>query len=112
MLPLLEDSVLARRAADRQPSLYELLLLSAVCGTGVDTIPLPGETSEAELAGIFLDVAALSIALGGKPLTARLMPVPGASAGDPTQYAFDYFANSRVLSAAGGGATGILSRGA
>src|SRR5207253_7847787 len=71
MLPLLEDSILARRAADCPPSLHELLLYSAVCGTGLDTIPLPGDVSEAELTGVYLDVAALSIALNAKPLTAR-----------------------------------------
>jgi uncharacterized protein len=111
MLPLLEDSVLARRAAEYPSSLHELLLYSAVCGTGLDTIPLPGDISESELAGIYLDVAALSVALDGKQLTVRVMPVPGAAAGDPTSFAFDYFANSRVLARAGAGAAGILRRG-
>jgi uncharacterized protein (UPF0210 family) len=111
MLPVLEDSVLARRAAERPSSLHELLLYSAVCGTGLDTVPLPEDVSEAELTGIYLDVAALSVALNGKPLTARLLPVPGAHAGDPTAYTFDYFANSRVLPAAGAGAAGIVARG-
>jgi uncharacterized protein (UPF0210 family) len=112
MLPLLEDSVLARRAAsDCPPTVHELLLYSAVCGTGLDTIPLPGDISEAELAGIYLDVAALSIALSGKPLTVRVLPVPGAVAGDMTSFSFDYFANSRVLAAAGAGAVGVLERG-
>ena len=111
MLPLLEDSVLARRAAECPPSLHELLLYSAVCGTGLDTIPVPGDIAEAELAGIYLDVAALSVALDGKPLTVRLMPVPGGAAGDPTRFSFDYFANSRVLPAAGAGAAGVLGRG-
>jgi uncharacterized protein len=111
MLPVLEDSVLARRAAECPPSLHELLLYSAVCGTGLDTVPVPGNISEAELAGIYLDVAALSVALNNKPLTVRLMPVPGASAGDPTRFTFDYFANSRVFPMAGAGATGVLERG-
>jgi uncharacterized protein len=111
MLPVLEDSVLARRAAERPPSLHELLLYSAVCGTGLDTIPLPDDVSEAELAGAYLDVAALSIALNQKPLTARLLPVPGARAGDMTAYTFDYFSNSRVPPSAGAGAVGILARG-
>ena len=111
MLPLLEDSILARRAAECPPSVHELLLFSAVCGTGLDTIPLPEDVSEAELAGIFLDVAALSIALDRKPLTARLLPVPGARAGDPTAYTFEYFANSRALPSAGAGAAGVLERG-
>jgi uncharacterized protein (UPF0210 family) len=111
MLPLLEDSMLARRAAERPSSLHELLIFSAVCGTGLDTIPLPGDISESELAGIYLDVAALSVALDGKPLTVRVMPVPGAAAGDLTSFSFDYFANSRVLPQAGAGAGGILKRG-
>jgi uncharacterized protein (UPF0210 family) len=111
MLPVLEDSVLARRMAERPMSLHELLVYSAVCGTGLDTVPLPGDVSEAELAGVYLDVAALSVALDGKPLTARLLPVPGASAGEATTYTFDYFANSRVPPAVGWGAAGVLARG-
>jgi uncharacterized protein (UPF0210 family) len=111
MLPVLEDSVLARRAGERPPSLHELLLYSAVCGTGLDTVPVPEDISEAELAGAYLDVAALSLALDGKPLTARLLPVPGAMAGDLTNFTFDYFCNMPVLPAAYAGATGILARG-
>src|SRR5579859_2163811 len=104
MLPVLEDSVLARRAAEHPSSLHELLLYSAVCGTGLDTVPVPGDISAAELAGAYLDVAALSVALNGKPLTARLLPVPGAVAGDTTTFTFDYFHNTRVLPAANAGA--------
>jgi uncharacterized protein len=111
MLPLLEDSMLARRAAECPSSLHELLLYSAVCGTGLDTVPVPGDMGESELAGIYLDVAALSLALDGKPLTVRVMPVPGSVAGDQTSFSFDYFANSRVLPKAAAGATGILERG-
>ncbi len=111
MLPVLEDSVLARRAAEHPSSLHELLLYSAVCGTGLDTVPLPEDISEAELSGIYLDLAALSVALNGKPLTARLLPVPGARAGDATTFTFDYFANSRVLPASGAGAAGVVARG-
>ena len=45
------------------------------CGW-LDTVPLPGDISRAELAAILLDMAALALA-ADKPLTARLMPVPG-----------------------------------
>jgi hypothetical protein len=41
-------------------------------------------------------VAALARRLD-KPLTARLMPVPGKRAGDLTSFCFPYFANSRIL---------------
>lgn len=95
-LPLLEDVVLAARAAEGTLNVTDLLLYSAVCGTGLDTIPLPGNTTEEQLAAVLLDLAALSQRLG-KPLTARLMPVPGKEAGNPTDFEFDYFANSLVL---------------
>jgi uncharacterized protein (UPF0210 family) len=96
MLPVLEDSILARRAEEGLLSIKDMLLYSAVCGTGLDTIPLPGDTTADELAGLLLDVASLALRLD-KPLTARLMPIPGAEAGDHTDFDFPYFANSRVM---------------
>lgn len=96
MLPVLEDSILAARATEGLLSWSELLLYSAVCGTGLDTVPLPGDAAEQELAGIALDVAAMAVALR-KPLACRLFPVPGKHAGEMTEYDFPYFANARVL---------------
>jgi uncharacterized protein len=96
MLPVLEDAVLARRAAEGTLTVKDLLLYSAVCGTGVDTIPLPGDTTLNQIAALLLDLSALALRLN-KPLTARLMPIPGKKAGDPTNFNFDYFSNSRVM---------------
>lgn len=107
MLPVLEDSVLAARAAEGQLSISDLLSYAAVCGVGLDTIPLPGDVSRETLAGILLDVAALAVRLD-KPLTARLMPMPGLAAGDPIHFDFPYFADSRVMAASGAGVTGML----
>jgi len=97
MMPVLEDAILAQRAAEGVLSVKDLLLYSAVCGTGLDTVPLPGDTRLEQLVPLLLDIAALALRLD-KPLTARLMPVPGKQAGDPTSFAFGFFANSRVLS--------------
>ena len=94
MLPVLEDSTLAKRST--QYTLDSLLLYSTVCGTGLDTIPLAGDTSEDQIAAIILDLATLAVKLN-KPLTARLMPVPGLRAGDMTKFNFEYFANARVI---------------
>jgi len=94
MLPVLEDSALAAGTGHGDFTVNDLLLYSAVCGTGLDTVPLPGDVTEDELAGIILDLSALSVALNRKPLTARLLPVPGKKAGEPTSYDFDYFANA------------------
>jgi uncharacterized protein (UPF0210 family) len=97
MLPVMEDSVLAQRAAEGLLMVDDLLLYSAVCGTGLDTVPLPGDVSIPQLQAILLDLAALAQRLG-KSLTARLMPIPGKAAGEETGFDFPYFANSRVLS--------------
>jgi len=96
MQPVLEDSILARRAAEGTLTIKDALLYSAVCGTGLDTIPLPGDASAGQVAALLLDLAALALRLD-KPLTARLMPIPGKKAGDPTNFEFPYFANSRVM---------------
>jgi hypothetical protein len=98
MLPILEDSVLAQRAAEGRLTINDLLLLSAICGTGLDCIPLPGDVGVAALRDVLLDVAALALRLD-KPLTARLMPFPSKKSGDPLTFAFEFFAESRVLPA-------------
>ena len=66
-------------------SIDQLLAYSAVCGTGLDTIPLPGDVTAEQLARIIGDVATLSVKLS-KPLGARLLPVAGAKAGDRTTF--------------------------
>ena len=97
MMPVLEDATLAKRAADGTLSVKDVLLYSAVCGTGLDTIPLPGDTTADQIVPLLLDLSALALRLD-KPLTARLMPVPGKKAGDPTNFDFGFFANSKVMS--------------
>jgi len=111
MLPVLEDAVLAAGATNGDFTVNDLLLYSAVCGTGLDTLPLPGEVAEDELAGIILDISALSTTLDRKPLTARLLPVPGKKAGDATSYDFEYFANGGVLPVKGLSPARLLNRG-
>ncbi len=96
MMPVLEDSVLAKRAAEGTLTVKDLLLYSAVCGTGLDTVPLAGDVTREQIAAVLLDIAALSTRLA-KPLTARLMPIPGRQAGDRSEFDFAFFKNSRVM---------------
>ncbi len=96
MLPVLEDFGLARRNTEGMYGLINLLTYSAVCGTGLDTIPLPGNIPEKKLYALLLDIATLSQKLD-KPLSARLMPVPGKKAGEMTDFKFEYFANSKIM---------------
>jgi uncharacterized protein (UPF0210 family) len=96
MMPVLEDATLARRAAEGTLTVKDLLLYSAVCGTGLDTIPLPGDTTSERLVPLLLDLCALALRLD-KPLTARLMPIPNKNAGDEITFDFAFFAPSRVM---------------
>jgi uncharacterized protein (UPF0210 family) len=96
MLPILEDPVLAARAAQGRVSLAKLLLYSTVCGTGLDVVPLPGDTSPEELARIVGDVATLAVRLK-KALSARLFPVPGKKAGDAIAFSDPLLGASKVL---------------
>lgn len=96
MLPVLEDSVLAKRTLDQTLTIKDLLMFSAVCGTGLDTVPIAGNVEVDQVASLLLDIAALSVRLA-KPLTARLMPIPGKKAGELTDFHFSYFANGRIL---------------
>jgi uncharacterized protein (UPF0210 family) len=83
MLPPLEDPVLAQRWSEGTYDMDSLLAYSAVCGTGLDTVPLPGDVTELQLVKIIGDVAGLAFKWH-KPLTARLLPVPGKKAGENT----------------------------
>ena len=87
MLPVLEDPVLAERWSEGTFDLDSLLAYSAVCGTGLDAIPLPGEASQQQLERIIGDMASLAFKWH-KPLTARLIPAPGKKAGDRTDFDF------------------------
>lgn len=96
MMPILEDATLAKRAAEGTLTLKDVLLYSAVCGTGLDTIPLPGDTTAEQITPLLLDLCALALRLD-KPLTARLMPIPGKRVGEETNFDFAFFAPSRIM---------------
>jgi uncharacterized protein (UPF0210 family) len=85
MLPVLEDQRIADRWSAGLVSIHSLLSYSSVCGTGLDTVPLPGDTSTESLSKIIGDVASLAVKWN-KPLAARLLPVRGKSAGDRTEF--------------------------
>lgn len=95
MVPVMEDKLLAQRWAEGAISTDSLLAYSAVCGTGLDTVPYPGDISEAQLARIFGDVASLAFKWH-KPLSARLLPVKGKKSGEMTDFASQYLFNTQL----------------
>jgi uncharacterized protein (UPF0210 family) len=108
MLPVLEDSVLADRSQEAHFTIKDLLLYSAVCGTGLDTVPLPGDITAEQIVPLLMDISALSLRLN-KPLTARLMPVPGLKSGEQTAFDFGMFKNGRVMDYPVSALTGVLA---
>lgn len=96
MLPVCEDFGLAQRSNERTYNLTNLLLYSAVCGCGLDTIPLPGVITVEKIEAILLDVATLAVTLN-KPLSARLLPVPGKKAGEITSFNSPYLVDCKIL---------------
>jgi uncharacterized protein len=95
MVPVLEDSVISQRWSEGRLSIDGLLAYSAVCGTGLDVIPLPGDVSNEQLMRILGDVASLSVKWH-KPLSARLLPVAGKKAGDQTEFDDPFLVNAKI----------------
>lgn len=95
MLPVLEDVVLGQRWSEGHVNVHQLLLYSSVCGTGLDAIPLPGDSSANSIAHLLLDVATLAHRLN-KPLSARFFPVPGKQAGEYTTFTSPYLTNTLI----------------
>ncbi|KAA0178173.1 hypothetical protein FNF27_00030 [Cafeteria roenbergensis] len=116
MLPPLEDLGLASAVSRGQLTVSDLLSLSAVCGIGLDTVPVhvPGLFPDSETAGadsgaegvaaagvapplerVIGDVAAMAYRLG-KPLSCRLFPYASA-AGSATEFDHPHMCNTSVM---------------
>ena len=95
MVPVLEDSVLAQRWSEGTLTVDALLAYSAVCGKGLDTVPMPGDVTAEQLARIIGDMASLAVKLR-KPLSARLMPIPGKKPGDRTEFNDPFLVNATI----------------
>lgn len=104
MLPILEDVRLAQRWGEGRIAVDALLSYSAVCGTGLDTVPLPGNVTEKELELMIGDMASLAVKWH-KPLSARILPVAGKNPGEMTEFDDPFLVNT-VLQPSGGGKSG------
>jgi uncharacterized protein (UPF0210 family) len=95
MVPVMEDKLLAQRWAESAYNIDSLLAYSSVCGTGLDTIPLPGDVTLDQMNRIFADVASLAVKWN-KPLSARLQPIPGKKPGDRTDFDDPFLFNTTI----------------
>ena len=96
MYSLLEDDHLAAANSRRQVTLDGLVSFAAVCGCGVDMVPIPGTAFPEEVAAVMLDIAGLSQKLG-KPLGARMLPIPNKTTNEFTAFNLDFLCDSRVV---------------
>jgi len=96
MLAVTEDRGLAQGTVDGHYDIRSLLTYSAVCGIGLDTVPIPGDTPAVKIAALMADTGTMAFRLN-KPLTVRLFPVPGLQAGQLTQFESDDLCNCAVL---------------
>jgi len=95
MMPVMEDPELSLRWSQGAVNIDNLLAYSAVCGTGLDTIPLPGNVTVDQLSRIYGDVASLAWKWK-KPLAARLLPFKSLKAGDRTHLVGQGIANTTI----------------
>ncbi|MDO4232058.1 MAG: DUF711 family protein [Lautropia sp.] len=96
MLAVTEDEGLAAATRAGEFDIRALLTYSSVCGIGLDTVPIPGDTAPDRIAALMRDTGTMAFRLN-KPLTVRLFPVPGLAAGDITRFESDDLCNCAVL---------------
>lgn len=96
MLALTEDTGLANGSIKSQFDIRSLLTYSSVCGIGLDTVPIPGDTPAEKISALMRDTGTMAYRLN-KPLTVRLFPVPGLKAGELTAFESDDLCNCAVL---------------
>jgi uncharacterized protein (UPF0210 family) len=84
-IPVSEDSGMAEAVRRGALNLQALLSMTAVCSTGIDMVPIPGDVEADKISAIIGDVMALAVTLD-KVLGVRLIPVPGAKEGDEVDF--------------------------
>ena len=84
-IPVSEDAALADAVASGHLVLEKLEAMTSVCSVGLDMIAIPGDTPAETIAAVIADEMAIGI-INGKTTAVRLIPVPGAKAGDRVDF--------------------------
>ena len=96
MLAVTEDLGLAEGTQKQYFDIRALLTYSAVCGIGLDTVPVAGNAKAESIAAIMRDTGTMAFRLN-KPLTVRLFPIPNKVAGEISEFESDDLCNCRIL---------------
>jgi hypothetical protein len=84
-IPVSEDATLADAVAKGHLVLEKLEAMTSVCSVGLDMIAIPGDTPAETIAAIIADEMAIGV-INDKTTAVRLIPVPGAKAGDVVDF--------------------------
>lgn len=90
-----EDKGLAEAYSKGGITIDNFLQYSSVCGIGLDTFPIAGDTATKVISGVLMDVCRLAQKLK-KPLSCRLLPCQGKVAGDNTDFNSPYLVECKL----------------
>lgn len=107
-IPVSEDSTLAEAVRQGHLSLEKLEAMTSVCSVGLDMILIPGDTPPETIAALMADEMAIGV-INNKTTATRLIPVPGAQAGDHVCFG-GLFGASPVMEVRNIGASGDFVR--
>jgi len=84
-IPVSEDMGMVAAASSGALSLEKLEAMTSVCSVGLDMVAIPGDTPAETIAGLIADEMAIGV-MNHKATAARLIPVPGARAGETIEF--------------------------
>ena len=102
-IPVSEDATLAAAVKAGHLVLEKLEAMTAVCSVGLDMVAIPGDTPSETIAAIIADEMAIGV-INNKTTAVRLIPVPGAKAGDHVDFG-GLFGSTPVLEVRNPGAS-------
>jgi len=102
-IPVSEDACLAEAVAKGHLVLEKLEAMTSVCSVGLDMIAVPGDISPKTVAAIIADEMAIGV-INNKTTAVRLIPVPGAKAGDFVEFG-GLFGSTTIMEVRNNGAS-------
>ncbi len=102
-IPVSEDAALAEAVGAGDLVLEKLEAMTSVCSVGLDMIAIPGDTPPETIAALIADEMAIGV-INDKTTAARLIPVPGAKAGDRVDFG-GLFGSTPVIEVRNAGAS-------
>ncbi len=107
-IPVSEDSALADAVGRGHLVLEKLEAMTSVCSVGLDMVAIPGDTPAETIAAIIADEMAIGV-INDKTTAVRLIPVPGAKAGEVVDFG-GLFGSTPVIEVRNSGASAAFVR--